>query len=32
MGQACQAWSAASYVAAYLRFQGDRTLEEVQED
>jgi len=27
MGKAYQAWSAASYVAAYLRFQGDRTIE-----
>ena len=27
MGKAYQAWSAASYVAAYLRFQGDTTLE-----
>ncbi len=26
MGKAYQAWSAASYVAAYLRFQGDTTL------
>ena len=32
MGQACQAWSAASYVAAYLRYHGDRTLEKVQQD
>lgn len=27
MGKAYQAWSAASYVAAYLRFQGDTTIE-----
>jgi hypothetical protein len=27
MGKAYQAWSAASYVAAYLRFQGDKTVE-----
>jgi hypothetical protein len=27
MGKAFQAWSAASYVAAYLRFQGDDSME-----
>lgn len=27
MGKAFQAWSAASYVAAYLRFQGDTSIE-----
>lgn len=27
MGKAFQAWSAASYVAAYLRFQGDMSIE-----
>jgi len=27
MGKAYQAWSAASYAAAYLRFQGDTTIE-----
>jgi glycogen debranching enzyme len=27
MGKAYQAWSAASYVAAYLRFQGDTSME-----
>lgn len=27
MGKAYQAWSAASYVAAYLRFQGDTSFE-----
>jgi hypothetical protein len=27
MGKAYQAWSAASYVAAYLRFQGDTSIE-----
>lgn len=27
MGKAYQAWSAASYVAAYLRFQGDTAIE-----
>jgi sucrose-6-phosphatase len=27
MGKAYQAWSAASYVAAYLRFQGDLSIE-----
>ena len=27
MGKAYQAWSAASYVSAYLRFQGDHSIE-----
>jgi glycogen debranching enzyme len=27
MGKAYQAWSAASYIAAYLRFQGDTAIE-----
>ena len=27
MGKAFQAWSAASYAAAYLRFQGDDSME-----
>lgn len=27
MGKAYQAWSAASYIAAYLRFQGDTSIE-----
>ncbi len=31
MGKAYQAWSAASYIAAYLRFQGDTSIE-VEED
>ncbi|MGD2110033.1 MAG: glycoside hydrolase 100 family protein [Phycisphaerae bacterium] len=30
MGKAYQAWSAASYVAAYLRFQGDKSIEVAQ--
>lgn len=31
MGKPFQAWSAASYVAAYLALQGDRSLEEDQD-
>jgi glycogen debranching enzyme len=31
MGKAFQAWSAASYVAAYLRFQGDTSIEVAEE-
>ncbi len=27
MGKAYQAWSAASYIAAYQRFQGDTAIE-----
>jgi hypothetical protein len=27
MGKAYQAWSAASYVSAYLRFQGNTSIE-----
>lgn len=30
MGKAYQAWSAASYAAAYLRFQGDKTIEVIE--
>jgi hypothetical protein len=32
MGKEHQAWSAASYVAAYLRFLGDTTLEDLEMD
>ena len=31
MGKTYQAWSAASYAAAYLRFQGDTTIEVAEE-
>lgn len=30
MGRAHQSWSAASYIAAYMQFQGDTTLQEAQ--
>lgn len=32
MGKAYQAWSAASYAAAYMAFQGDNSIEVVEED
>ena len=31
MGKAYQAWSAASYIAAYLRYQGDHKIEVAEE-